>query len=89
MSWNSFHLSGEHDFLAEFGSRAKIDRGAPGDPPSPPDRPTQTSHWLGLIYYQFLIISSLKCVLSNLSNEVLYDPIAQVAQELQVLKFCI
>ena len=39
--------SGEHDFWAEFGSRAKIDRGAPGAPP-PPDGPTQTSHWLGL-----------------------------------------
>ena len=33
MSWNWSHLSGEHDFLAEFGSRAKIDRGAPGAPP--------------------------------------------------------
>ena len=33
MSWNWCNLSGEHDFLAEFGSKAKIDRGAPGAPP--------------------------------------------------------
>ena len=33
MSLNWCHLSGEHDFWTEFGSRAKIDRGAPGAPP--------------------------------------------------------
>ena len=33
MNWNWYHLSREHDFWAEFGSRAKIDRVAPGAPP--------------------------------------------------------
>ena len=47
MSWNWRHLSGKHDFWAKFGSRAKIDRGAPGAPPAP-GKASQTSHWLGL-----------------------------------------
>ena len=39
MSWNWCHLSGEHEFWAKFGSRAKIDRGGSWSPPPNLARP--------------------------------------------------
>ena len=85
MSWNWCHLSGEHEFWAKFGSRAKIDRGGFRSPPPKPGKASQTSNWLNMpivfqsnlniffnLEYCFDVIFKANCLLILMKFSTLY-----------------